>query len=102
MPDDDIQEMKTAEPDQHDVFKESKAPSGDSDAAEQAAGAFATSDGQTGPSGHGTSVAGAAQGAAASSADGTTDDGDHGKPATDPQPPTHGLRKLSGPAPAIG
>jgi hypothetical protein len=88
MPDDDIQEMKTAEPDQHDVFKESKAPSGDSDAAEQAAGAFATSDGQTGPSG--TSVAGAAQGAAASSADGTTDDGDHGKPATDPQPPHTG------------
>jgi hypothetical protein len=93
MPDDDIPKFETAEHDTHDDFRESTGASGDSDAAAQGKGSFATSDGQTGPGG--TAVADAAQGAGASSADGTADTGDAGAPAHEPQPPHTG----SGPFP---
>jgi hypothetical protein len=85
--DDELPVMETAEPDEHDIFKETRGPSGDSHAADSAAGSVATSDGFSGPSG--TSVVGAAIGAGASSADPITDS-DGGTPAHEPKPPHTG------------
>lgn len=94
MPGEEMEVMKTAEHDDHEDFKEAVGATGDSDAAEQGAGAVAAGDGTTASTG--VSIAGGlAAGAGASSADGITDDGDAGVPAHEPQPPHTG----SGPFP---